>query len=109
MPICMVDPEGTLIYYNESAEGVLNQRFDETGDMKVSEWTALFAVSDVDRNPIPVEDWPLVLAYTARRAVSRVVWLRCRDDAWRNVSFTAFPLIGQNARFLGAMAIFWVL
>jgi PAS domain-containing protein len=107
MPIGIVDAEGTLIYYNEQAEGILNQRFDETGDMKAEQWTAYFAVSDLARNPIAVEEWPLVQAYKDRRAVSRVVWLRCRDEAWRNVSFTSFPLIGQNGGFLGAIAIFW--
>ena len=107
MPICIVDTEGTLIFYNEHAEAVLNQRFDETGDMKASEWTALFAVDDVNRKPVATDDWPLVLAYKNRRAVSQIVWLCCRDDAWCNVSFTAFPIIGQNGIFLGALAIFW--
>ena len=107
MPICIVDTEGTLIFYNEHAEAVLNQRFDETGDMQASEWTALFAVDDMARNPVPIDDWPLVRAYKHRAAVSSLVWLRCRDNAWRNVSFTAFPLIGQNDHFLGALAIFW--
>ena len=107
MPIGIVDAEGTLIFYNEPAESILNQRFEETGDMKAAEWTQLFAVTDVDRNPIATDDWPLVMAYKKQRAVSRIVWLRCRDEAWRNISFTAFPLIGQNGLFLGAQAIFW--
>ena len=107
MPICIVDTEGTLIFYNEHAEAVLNQRFDETGDMKASEWTALFAVDDEDRKPVPTDDWPLVQAYKRRRAISQIVWLKCRDNAWRHVSFTAFPIIGQNDIFLGGLAIFW--
>ena len=107
MPVGIVDADGTLIFYNEQAELLLNQRFDETGDMKASEWTELFGVEDLERKPIPVEDWPLVVAYKRRRAVSQIVWLRCRDGAWRNISFTAFPLIGQNGRFEGAMTIFW--
>lgn len=107
MPVVIVDAEGTLVYYNEKAEEILNQRFDETGEMIASEWTILFAVEDLEHKAIPVELWPLVLAYKEQRAVSQIVWLRCRDDAWRNISFTAFPLIGQHGRFEGAMAIFW--
>ena len=106
-PIVIVDTEGTLIYYNEHAEVILNQRYDETGDMLAAEWGAFFAVSDLDRNPIPVEEWPLVLAYTKKQAVARVVWLRCMDEKWRKMNFTAFPLIGQTGDFLGAMGIFW--
>lgn len=107
MPIGIVDTEGTLIFYNEQAEGILNQRFEETGDMPAKEWTQIFAVADENRNLLPLAEWPLVLAYTKRQAVSRVVWLRCRDRAWRNVTFTAFPIIGQGGQFLGAMTLFW--
>lgn len=103
----MVDTEGTLIYYNEAAELVLGQRFDETGDMTASEWGGIFAVEDAGRNPVVLDQWPLVIAYTQRRADSRIVWLRCRDGAWRNISFTAFPIIGQTGQFSGAMCIFW--
>ena len=107
MPVGIVNAEGTLVYYNEQAELVINERFDETGDMKEEVWTSFFAIEDLDRKPVPVEAWPLVVAYKEQRAVSQIVWLRCRDDAWRNISFTAFPLIGQHGRFEGAMTIFW--
>lgn len=107
MPVGIVDAEGNLIFYNEQAEQILNQRFDETGDMKVGQWTAIFQVEDLDRKPIPITSWPLVVAYKDKRAVSQVVWLRCRDDIWRKLSFTAFPLIGQQGCFEGAMTIFW--
>jgi PAS domain-containing protein len=30
-PILLVDAEGTLVFYNEAAEEIFNQRFDETG------------------------------------------------------------------------------
>ena len=33
MPIFLVDPEGTLVYYNEPAERLLGYRYDETGEM----------------------------------------------------------------------------
>ncbi len=107
MPICIVDTEGTLIFYNEPAEAILNQRFEETGDMLASEWGEIFAVADTERNKIELENWPLVVAYTKQQAVSRIVWMRCRDDAWHNISFTAFPIIGQAGEFLGALSIFW--
>ena len=32
-PILIVDTDGTLIYYNEPAEVILDQRFDETGEV----------------------------------------------------------------------------
>ena len=51
-PILLVDAENALIYYNEPAEAIFNQRFDETGEMPAAEWTARFAAVDDDRNPI---------------------------------------------------------
>ena len=54
-PILLVDAEGTLVYYNESAEAIFNRRFDETGEMTADEWTTLIAARDEDRSPIPPE------------------------------------------------------
>jgi hypothetical protein len=52
MPILIVDTGGTLIFYNDAAEVILDQRFEETGEMAAGEWTGLFAVADEARNPI---------------------------------------------------------
>ena len=32
-PVLLVDAQNALIYYNEPAEAIFNQRFDETGEM----------------------------------------------------------------------------
>ncbi|MCY7389724.1 MAG: PAS domain-containing protein, partial [Burkholderiales bacterium] len=52
MPILLVDTVGTLIFYNEPAEQILGQKFDETGEMSATEWSNLFAIEDDARNPI---------------------------------------------------------
>ncbi len=107
MPILIVDTEGTLIYYNEPAEVILDQRFDETGEMSADEWTGRFAIADEVRKPIAPEDRPLMMAISERMPVFRTVWMRCGHREWRNVHITAFPLIGEAKQFLGAMMIFW--
>ncbi len=107
MPILIADTEGTLIFYNEPAEAILNQRFEETGEMAAAEWVDLFAVADEERNLIPPEERPMLLALIKRQPISRTVWIRTGDDSGRHVSITAFPLIGQAGKFLGAMMIFW--
>lgn len=107
MPIAITDTAGTVIFYNEHAEAVLNQRFDETGDLPVSEWSSIFAVADENRQLIPFDEWPLTIAYQHKKAVSRIVWLRCRDGEWRNISFTAFPIVGLAGQQLGAITVFW--
>ena len=106
-PILIVDTEGTLIYYNEPAEVILDQRFDETGEVPVAEWTGLFAIADEERNPVAQEDRPMMMALSERKPVSRTVWMRCGHREWRHMNITAFPLIGQDGQFLGAKMIFW--
>ena len=106
-PILLVDAEGTLVYYNESAEEIFNQRFDETGEMPPEEWTARIAAMDDERKPIAPEDRALMRVIHKRRPVSETIWLRSSDGQWRHVHVTAFPLIGERDTLYGAMTIFW--
>jgi hypothetical protein len=50
-PILLVDAEGTLIFYNEPAEAIMNRRFEETGEIPGDEWNRLVSVAD-GRHPI---------------------------------------------------------
>jgi len=106
-PILIVDTEGTLVFYNDAAETILDQRFDETGEVSADEWTGRFAVADEARNPIAQEDRPMMMALSERKPVSRTLWMRCGHREWRHMNITAFPLIGDGGQFLGAQMIFW--
>lgn len=107
MPILIVDTDETLIYYNESAEEILGQHFDETGEMAMEEWTGLFAVADESRRPIAKEDRPMIMALSAQKPNSRTLWMRGGNREWRHVNITALPLFGVGGQFLGALMIFW--
>jgi PAS domain-containing protein len=107
MPILLVDAAGTLIFYNEPAEAILNQRFEETGEIPVEEWNRLVAVTDEERHPIPPENWPMRVARLQRRPISRRIWLRRGGSEWRHLQVTAVPLVGEGEEMLGVMNIFW--
>jgi len=107
MPIFIVDPAGTLIYYNEPAEALLGQRFEETGAMAADEWATSFQPTDRDGVPIPGERLPLVRALAERSAAHTDFWIHGMDGVDRHLSVTAFPLDGQAGRLLGAVALFW--
>jgi PAS domain-containing protein len=107
MPILIVDTNGTLIYYNEPAEAILNQRFEETGEISADTWSTLFALTDEERKPIAQEDRPTMMALSERRPFSRTVWMQCGHRDWKHTNITAFPLIGEGRQFLGAQMIFW--
>ncbi len=107
MPIFIVDPDGALVYYNEPAELILGHHFDETGEMTFSEWTTVYMPTDEQGVPLPPEDLPLAIALNQRRANTWRFWIKGLDGVQRHIQVTAFPLIGQQNRYLGAMALFW--
>lgn len=107
MPILLVDTAATLIYYNEPAEAILGLHFDETGEMPAEDWSRQFALEDDARNPIPLENRPVMLAISEGRPISRAVWMRCAQREWRYLNITVYPLIGEGGQFLGAQMIFW--
>jgi PAS domain-containing protein len=107
MPIFIVDPDGTLVFYNEPAEKVLGQRFEETGEMSLAEWARADRATDDVGNPVPLEERPLLVALREQRPVHGWLWLRGFDDVRRCIEGTAFPLIGHAGRSLGAVVIFW--
>ncbi|GJM29932.1 MAG: hypothetical protein DHS20C17_25670 [Cyclobacteriaceae bacterium] len=107
MPIFIVDPDGTLLYYNEPAELILGIRFEENGEMPADEWSTIFTPTNQDGSDLPPEELPLMIALTKRCPSHKSFQIRSFDGLVRNIQVTAFPITGQGNRFLGAMAIFW--
>jgi PAS domain-containing protein len=107
-PIFLVDLEGTLLYYNEPAELVLGQRFDETGEMTMAEWSSDFVPENEDGSPMPAEDLPLVIALRERRPAHASFLITGLDGTRRSIATTAFPLVVQSGHHLGAVALFWL-
>jgi len=107
LPVFIVDPQGTLLFYNEPAESVLGRRFEETGEMRIDEWSTIFKPTDEDGRPIKPDALPLVIALSERRPAHGRFWIRGLDGVLRHIEVTAVPIIGQAERYLGGIAIFW--
>ena len=107
MPIFIVNPEGDLIFYNEPAEAILGQSYTETGMMPAKEWETIFQPLDPEGNPLPPEELQLVIALRKHHPAHKLFSIQGKDGVSREIEVTAFPLIGQANRFLGAIAIFW--
>jgi len=107
LPMFIVDPDGNLIFYNEPAEVVLGLRYNETGTMPAQEWTTIFHPMDPEGQPLEPEELPLMIATMKRHPAHRSFWIHGLDEAMRQIEVTAFPLVAQAGRFLGAIAIFW--
>ena len=107
LPIFIVDPEGSLLYYNEPAEVILGLRYVDTGTMPASEWSTVFQPFNDDGKPMAPEDLPLIAALNKQQPAHKNFWIKGLDGNLRQLEVTAIPLIGQAGRFLGAIAIFW--
>jgi PAS domain-containing protein len=107
MPILLVDPAGTLLFYNEPAERLLGRRYEETGELPLAKWTRLFRLTTASGSPLALEARPLIIALRQHRAVHGAFGIHRRDGVTSQIEATAFPIEGQGGRQLGAVAIFW--
>ena len=104
--VFLVDPQGTLVFYNEHAEPILGRRYEETGPMPVELWSTMFHPLDQRGKPLAPESLPLVKVLKTNKPASKVFWIRALDGVKRKIEVTAFPLIGQTHKLVGAVSMF---
>jgi PAS domain-containing protein len=107
IPIFVVDPAGTLIFFNEPAEALIARRFEETEELPLEEWTAMLQPGAEDGKPLPHDERPLVIALEQRRPTHNTLWITNQTGERLLIEVTAFPIVGQAGRNLGAVALFW--
>ena len=108
VPALVMDTTGTVVFYNEPAERILGVRFEETGRLDPEEADRLIEISDDPGAGPDDAARPLVIALQQRRPAHARRWLLRRSDRVRlQVELTAFPVIDQEDRLLGAVAMFW--
>ena len=107
LPIFVVDTKGTLIFFNEPAERLLGRRFEETEELVLDDWSASLAPTGLDGQPLLQHQRPIVVALEQHRPAHARIRIRSLEGEWREVEVTAFPIVGQAGRDLGAVALFW--
>jgi hypothetical protein len=107
-PMFIVDARGALLFYNEPAEGLLGRTYEENDELPLDEWSVLFSPVTEDGHAIPPAELPLVIALSERRpAYLSPILLTGQDRVQRRVASVAYPVVGQQKRFLGAVALIW--
>ncbi|HEV8682123.1 MAG TPA: PAS domain-containing protein [Actinomycetota bacterium] len=106
-PVFVVDPEGTLVFYNEAAEGILGDPFDVVGQLTRDQWATMFSPEAPDGTPLQPEQLPLVRALKDHAPAHAQIRITGRDEVRRDIAVTAFPLLVGGEEFAGAVAIFW--
>ncbi len=107
MPVFLIDEDGCLEYYNEPAEELLGQRYEETGQIPLEIWGKLWAPTDLDGRQLKPEELPVAVAARERRPVLGIVSIRRPDGSDRQLTITALPFEAADGSLLGAFAIFW--
>src|SRR5215471_2826987 len=107
VPVFLVDQNGKLLFYNEPAELILGQRFDETGAMSAEVWSSAFTPEDGRGNPMPPNELPLMITLSTKRHAHRCFHIRGLDGTVRQVEVSAIPIVGLRGNFVGAAALFW--
>ncbi len=106
-PIFVVDPDGTLVFYNEPAEQVLGASFATTGELTFEQWGQTWNPRDPGGTAIDPYDLPLAQAFREKRAAHAPMWITGLDGSDRLISVTSVPLLGASDELMGAIAIFW--
>jgi PAS domain-containing protein len=107
IPVFITDTEGNLLFYNEPAEEILGKRYEETGEMTVEEWSTVFKNKDVNGEPLPPGELPLVKTLKNQLPYFKTFCIESLQGKAEKISVTSYPIIGRSGGFLGAVAIFW--
>jgi PAS domain-containing protein len=105
-PGCLIDLEGTLVYYNEAVGKLAGISFEETGAMPAAEWTETFGPFDEQGRRIHFDEHPLTVAVRDGRAGHFLQRFRAADGTDFEVAVSAIPLVGTTG-FEGALVFFW--
>jgi PAS domain S-box-containing protein len=105
-PAFLVDGEGNLIYFNESAGELLGLRFEEATFMGPDEWGVRFEPVSLDGRQLPAQELPLTIALREGRPAHSPMRIRSAKGEERDIEVTAFPVVGRGGQ-QGAIAIFW--
>lgn len=90
-PAFIVDPDATVVFYNEAAGDLLGVHYEETGKVPLGDWQL-----------------PLTEELCGRRPVHTTSTVSDASGDERRVEVLALPLIGTEDEHEGAIGVFWL-
>jgi PAS domain-containing protein len=106
-PMCLVDEQEVLLYCNEPAERLLGLRGDEVGELLLPQRLARLCPTDATGTLLDPAALSVRAVMREQRPAQQTFEIVDRAGLARRVVMTAFPIIRQGDRLLGAVAIFW--
>jgi PAS domain-containing protein len=102
----IVDPEGVVVYFNESAGELIGRRFEEVGELDRDQWNSEFGPFDEFGQLLPTDGLPLTLALREGLPAHGAFHVRVSGDGLIEVEVSALPLVTPHG-FQGAIVVFW--
>jgi PAS domain-containing protein len=105
-PLAIIDGDGTLVFFNEPAERIVDATPAELGTLTEQEWRSRFSATLPDGTPATIEDMPTVQARRARAPAHQTLVITTRGQEHK-LEVTAFPLLVDDSEIAGVVAVFW--
>lgn len=105
-PAFLVDGEGEIAFFNESAGALLGRRFEETGPLPASEWTRTFGPFDENGAPVRFDTLDLTEALRGNRPAHDSFCIRTGEGTFQSIEASGFPIVGAGG-YRGAIIVFW--
>lgn len=102
----LVDADGGVVFFNDTAGTLIGARFDEVGPMGRDVWNSRFGPFDDLGEAIPTDDLPLTAALRDGLPVNARFNLRSDAGELLDVEASALPLTSADG-FQGALIVFW--
>jgi PAS domain-containing protein len=102
----LVDSDGALLFFNETAGELLGISFEEAGPMEPGTWGTKFRPREPGGRELPLDELPLAIAVQSGRPGFSRMEITGADGKDHQIEVTAFPIL-SGATQHGSLAIFW--
>jgi PAS domain-containing protein len=102
----LVDGDGVIVFFNESAGELIGRRFEEVGRLSREDWNSEFGPYDEFGQLLPTDDMPLTAALREGLPANGRFKVRLGESELTDFEVSALPLSGTDG-FKGAIVLFW--
>ena len=102
----LVDPDGSIVFFNEAAGKLIGRRFEDLGPLKREEWSSQIGPFDEFGKILPTQGLPLTAALREGLPANGHFRVRAKDGEMLEVEVSALPLVTAYG-FEGAIVVFW--
>lgn len=103
----LIDPDGTLVFFNDAAGELIGRRFEEVGRLERDQWSTEFGPFDEFGKLMPTEDMPVSKALREGLPAHGRFHVSVGDgERLTPVDVSALPLTSAEG-LQGAIVVFW--